>query len=275
MNRSVSGANGQRAATAVEFAVNLVFANLPFGHDGHVEIDVAVASVEAHVGREVVGDLEGDVAVAGFKAPARGKRRALGRAHFDVSIAGLEFEFVKAAVGGDVSVAGRRVQFAVDALQVLGAVAAVQIHFALESGEINLAIACVKVHAAFARHLDNDVNLVVAQFDIEVVVRVAHIDLDGVAVLVLFDADSAFADLVARGFNLGFDGVLVPGGDADVGVGRFDPQVGLAADVVGLGPFISVRGQHGNYGESQGGKGQALQSCKFHKVLRQGTLRSE
>ena len=102
-------------------------------------------------------------------------------------------------------------------------------------------------------------TLVVAPFDIEVVVRVAHFDLDGVAVLVLVDADAAFADLVARGFDLGFNRVLIPGGDADVGVGRFDPQVGLAGDGVRLGPFVSVRGQYGDNGNSQDGERQALQ----------------
>ena len=80
------------------------------------------------------------------------------RAHVHVPIAGLELEFVKAAMSGDVSVAGRGVQFAVDSFQVFGAVAGVQIHLALQSGDVDLAVAGPQVDAALARHLDNDVD---------------------------------------------------------------------------------------------------------------------
>ena len=72
--------------------------------------------------------------------------------------------------------------------------------------------------------------------------------------------------------NDGFDGVLIPSGDADVGVGSLDPQVGFAADVVGFRPFLGVGGQYGNDGEGQRGEGEALEGNEFHRILRRGTL---
>ena len=104
---------------------------------------------------------------------------------------------------------------------------------------------------------------VVAPLDVEVVVRVAHIDLDRVAVLVLLNADAVFADLVARGFDLGFDRVLIPGGDADVGVGRLDPQVGLAAEVVGLRPFVGMGGQHGETATARTASDMRFRAASF------------
>ena len=94
-------------------------------------------------------------------------------------------------------------------------------------------------------------TLMRAPFDVEVVVRIVHFDFDRVAGLMLFDANAAFADLVARGDDLGFNRVLIPSRDADVGVGRLDPQLGLAAEVVGLRPFVGVSGQNGNDADSQ------------------------
>src|SRR5213078_2923988 len=110
--------DSQRVAAAVELAVNFILANLALGGDGHVEIDVTVAGVKANIGGEFRWDFERNVPVAGFQPPARGQRGTLRGTHFDVSVAGLEFKFIKAAVGGDVSIAGRSVQLAVDTFQV-------------------------------------------------------------------------------------------------------------------------------------------------------------
>src|SRR5216684_2248543 len=41
-DRSISGMNHQQIATAVQFAVNFIFANLAGGCDRHIQIDVAV-----------------------------------------------------------------------------------------------------------------------------------------------------------------------------------------------------------------------------------------
>jgi hypothetical protein len=96
------------------------------------------------------------------------------------------------------------------------------------------------VNAAFARHLDEDVDAMLAPFDGDSVVRIADVNLDQIAALMFFDADAAFADLVALGDDLGFNGVLVPGSDLDVGVGGFDAQFGLAGELVGFRPFVGV-----------------------------------
>ena len=47
---------------------------------------------------------------------------------------------------------------------------------------------------------------------------IVHVDFHRIAGLVFFDTNAIFADLVAGGDDLGFDGVLVPGTDADVGI---------------------------------------------------------
>ena len=126
------------------------------------------ARVQADVSREFAWDLEGNVAVASLQPPGRGQCRPLRRAHFDVSIASLKFELIKAPLRCNVSIASRCMQFAVDAFQIFGAVAAVQIHFALQSGDINLAIARAQVDPALARHLDNNVDAVIAPAHVEV-----------------------------------------------------------------------------------------------------------
>src|SRR6266849_5020645 len=85
-DRSISGVNHQQIATAVQFAVNFIFANLAGGCDGHIQIDVSVAAVEA---------------------PAGGQSRAGGGSGVDAAVSSFEFEFVKAAVGADVAIAGQ------------------------------------------------------------------------------------------------------------------------------------------------------------------------
>src|ERR1700686_401986 len=271
MNRSIAGADGQQTATAVELAVNFILANLAFGDDGHVEIDVAVAGVQAYVGREFAWNFERNVAVASLQSPTCGQGGPGCRAHFDVSVARLELEFIEASVGADVAVAGRGVQFAVDPFQVLGAVAAVQIHLAFQSGDVDFAVAGPQVDAALTRHLNNDVDLMLAPFHVEVVVRVAHVDFNRIARLMFLDPDATFADLVARGDDLGFNRVLVPSRDTDIGVGGFDPQFRFPGHVVSLRPFVSVSGQNGKDAGSQDDKREALHRNKLHRILQRGT----
>jgi hypothetical protein len=72
MNGAVTGTNRQQAAAAVELATNIVLANLSFGRDRHVEIDVAVACVQVNIRGEVAGDFQRDAAVARFQPPVSG-----------------------------------------------------------------------------------------------------------------------------------------------------------------------------------------------------------
>ena len=116
-----------------------------------------------------------------------------------MAVAGLEFEFVEAAVGGDVPVAGGGVKLAVDAVESFGAVAAVQVHITLEIGDFDLAVAGAKVDLSLARHLDEDVDCCSNPIEANAVVGITHVDLTSVAGLVFFDADAVFADLVAAG----------------------------------------------------------------------------
>src|SRR5580698_1269743 len=161
-----------------------------------------------------------------------------------MSVSRLELELIEAAARVDVSIAGRGPQLAIDAVESLTAVSAVQIEFAFQSSDINLAVSGVQVQLALTRHLDDDVDPVVPfdVHDLEIVMRKAHINLNVVAILPLFDSYAVFTDLVARGNDRGFDLVLVPGGYADVGVGGLDLQFGIAGEVVSLGPFVGCGG---------------------------------
>ena len=86
--------------------------------------------------------------------------------------------------------------------------------------------------------------------------RIVNVDLNRISGLVLLDANAAFADLVMVGKHLGLDRVLVPGSHADVGVGSFDPQVGLAGHFVSLRPFIGAGRQNGNRADRQNKQAQ-------------------
>jgi len=151
-------------------------------------------------------------------------------------------------------------QLAVDAFEIFRTIAGVQIHLAFESGEIDLAVTRAQVYFPLVRHLDDDVDAMIAPSDGEVVMRVTHINLDRIAVLMLFDADAAFADLVAFGDDFGFNRILVPGRDADVGVGRLDAQFGLAGQVVSLRPFVGASGFRGKHGDDSNGQDSQRQT---------------
>src|ERR1700730_4047337 len=101
MNRSIAGADGQQTATAVELAVNFILANLAFGSDGHIEIDVSVAGVQAYIGRQFAGNFERNIAVASLQSPACGQCRPGCRADFYVSVTRLQLEFIEAPLGAD------------------------------------------------------------------------------------------------------------------------------------------------------------------------------
>jgi hypothetical protein len=49
-DRSVAGMNYQQIAASIELAVNLVLANLARGCDRYVQINVAVAGAQIHIG---------------------------------------------------------------------------------------------------------------------------------------------------------------------------------------------------------------------------------
>jgi hypothetical protein len=71
-------------------------------------------------------------------------------------------------------------------------------------------------------------------------VRKAHFDLDGVVGLAVVNFDFALTDAPFLRGHAGLDTFLVPGIDPDVGIGGFDPQLGLAGDGEGLRPFLGV-----------------------------------
>src|SRR5579863_10674051 len=241
MNRAVTGPDGHEISAAVQFAANFVLANFTFGGDRHIEINVTVAGVEIDVRGHVSGNFQGHVAVAGFEAPGCGQRGASGRAHFHVAIAGLEVELIEAAVGAYVAVSGGGAQLTIDCVENFGTVSATEIHLALEAADFDLAIVGAEIHFSLAWHVDHNVDAALAPVDDDAMrARKAYLKLDQVTSLVLLDFDAALADLVAHGSDCGFDGVLVPGFDADVGIGGFDAQVGSAGEMIGFRPFVGA-----------------------------------
>ena len=158
MDRSISRSYGEQTATAVELAVNLVLSQLSLGRDRHIEVDVTVAGVQVDIRRQIVRNLQRDAAVSGFQAPAICKRRAVGGAHIDVAIPGLEIELVKSAIRLNMPIPGLGAQLAINALEVHRAVAGVQIHLTLKVGNFNPAIPSAQLDVPFARHLEDDVN---------------------------------------------------------------------------------------------------------------------
>src|SRR5580704_17265912 len=105
-----------------------------------------------------------------------------------MSVASLEIEFVEAPAGLDVPVPGRGPQLTVDAVQRFRAVAAVQIHFTLQAIDIDLAVARAQIDFALARHLYDHLHAMLAPIDGQAMVRKAHVNLDRVAILMLFNA---------------------------------------------------------------------------------------
>src|ERR1700722_1778164 len=145
-----------------------------------------------------------------------------------MSVPGLKIELIETSACPNVSVARRSPQPAVNVFQRFRTVAAVQVHLSLEAVHLDLPVARAQVDFTFARDLDNNVHAMLAPFDGEIMMRKPHVDLHRVAILMLFNADAVFTDLVMRRDYLGLDRVLVPRRDANVGIGSLDPQVRLA-----------------------------------------------
>src|ERR1700733_4787768 len=95
--------------------------------------------------------------------------------------------------------------------------------------------------------MDVDIRSAMAAVDRDaksVGMRIAHVHLDHIATLVLFDSDAVPSDLVMGGGHLGFNRVLIPCGDVNVCVRCIHAKVGFASQCVSLRPFVSARGRH-------------------------------
>src|SRR6185437_4079753 len=84
----------------------------------------------------------------------------------------------------------------------------------------------------------------------------------------LFHPDPTFADLVTVSNNPGFNGVLVPGIDANVGVGGLDAQVRIGGDRISLRPFLGAGGKNHSNGYSHDGKQCSSRGSCRHQILR-------
>src|SRR5215471_14515867 len=161
-----------------------------------------------------------------------------------MTIPGLEIELIKAPIRLNMPIAGRRVQLAINSIEVHRAVSRVQVHLSLETRDFDFAVTRAQVDASLTRHLNDDVDLVLSPFDIEVMVRITDFNFYHVAILAFVNADSTFADLVPGRDDLGFDGVLIPGRHPDIRVRGLNPQIRSAGQAVGFGPLLGA-GRHG------------------------------
>ena len=96
---------------------------------------------------------------------------------------------------------------------------------ALEIAKPDGAVAGAQIDPSFTRHVDFDIYPVACGVNANHadLVRKTNFQLDRVSGLVFQHFDAALADLPAFSRDPGFDGVLVPGVHADVGVGCLLP----------------------------------------------------
>src|ERR1035437_6483976 len=90
------------------------------------------------------------------------------------------------------------------------------------------------------------------------VVRLPQLNVDRIFLLMFHNFQTAASDVPAVGRYVSLNPVLIPALDADVGVVRFDAQLGLAGQVVSLRPIVGVseswedcEGCEGEYGNEQ------------------------
>src|SRR5271165_2823661 len=69
-DRPISGVNDQQISAAIQLAANFAFANLAFGRNWHVQVDVAVSGVQIDVGGQIFRHFERHRAIAAFEPPA-------------------------------------------------------------------------------------------------------------------------------------------------------------------------------------------------------------
>src|SRR5437870_1756865 len=130
---------------------------------------MAVAGVQIYIGCKVFRDLQSDTAVPTLESPSGGQRRTSGRPNFNPAIASMQFKRLKPAMGPNMSIAGSGTQLTFNPIDLLRAISAAQIHVALEAVHVDLAIAGMQIDAAFARHMDIDVHMMAANFEVELV----------------------------------------------------------------------------------------------------------
>src|ERR1700730_10910853 len=184
---------------------------------------MAVAGVQIYIGRKILRDLQSDTAVPTLESPSAGQRRTSGRPSFNPAIAGMQFQHLKPAIGPNMSIAGGGPQLAFNSIDLLRAISAAQIHVAPEAVHLDPAIAGMQIDAAFARHMDIDVHMMAANFEVEIVMREPHLEFDFIALLMIFNPDTVSPDLIAEGRDLGLNRVLFPRGNANVGVRGLHP----------------------------------------------------
>jgi hypothetical protein len=107
----------------------------------------------------------------------------------------------------------------------------------------DVSIAGFHVELQFARDVQLDLHgFVLTAKEGEIKVGHLHADDDVIAVLALFDTHIAGADFVAFGGDTRVNLLLVGADDGDVAIVGGDAEVGAGADLVSLGPVVSVRG---------------------------------
>jgi hypothetical protein len=71
----MSCVNRHQVSAAVELAVDVVLFKFAFGYYRQVEIDMSVTGVQSNVCRQISGNFQGYIAVAGVRSPLPGDTR--------------------------------------------------------------------------------------------------------------------------------------------------------------------------------------------------------
>ncbi len=125
------------------------------------------------------------------------------------------------------------------------AVAAFCLHLSLEITQADAAVAGSQVYFAFPRHVNVNVDPPPTEIEVEVAMRKADLKLHGTPGLVVINLDAVLANFPPLRCYLHIYRVLVPGVDADIGIGSLHSQLRLAADGKGLCPLVSAGEWHG------------------------------
>src|SRR5437763_125993 len=104
-DRSVPSVNPKQVAAAVQLSTNVVAAELSFHGQGQIDGYMTVTGFQIYVRRKLVWKLDGDIPIAGAKAPRGSQRRTRSGTRVNAPVAGRDIHLIEASVRADVSIA--------------------------------------------------------------------------------------------------------------------------------------------------------------------------
>src|SRR5580692_8951435 len=96
--------NGNQIPATIDLSMNVFLAEASIDRDGNVRGDVAITSMEVHIGGKVCGQFQGNAPVAGVQGPTRSHSRTGLRPSLDAAVSGGEFEDVESSGGSNAAI---------------------------------------------------------------------------------------------------------------------------------------------------------------------------